>query len=186
MKRFAVSIAFAMLSSCALLGQQESSNTPDSTLRPTSAQVSKFIEVMQVRQRLQISIKAQKDDLKTTTHNMFRKALPDATSEEKAKFEAICADALGGVFTNYPIDEVLRDLIPIYQSHFTESDLNQIVGFYSSPIGQKVLKEMPAVSAETIRITNIRLQPKMDEMMKNLSTRLQEMVEAENGKNTSK
>jgi hypothetical protein len=73
-------------------------------------------------------------------------------------------------------------MIPIYQSHFSESDLNQIVTFYSSPDGQKVLKEMPAMSAELVRVSDARLQPQIDEAMKNVGEHIQEMVDAEDGK----
>ena len=57
--------------------------------------------------------------------------------------ENIVAGALGDVFSNYPIEDVLRDMIPIYQSHFSESDLNQIVAFYSSPSGRRFLRRCP-------------------------------------------
>jgi hypothetical protein len=166
-----------------LLGQQQPTNPPDSsTLRPTGAQVMKFMEVMQTRSRLQSSLETQRQEVGINVHNMFRKVLPDATPAEKDKFESIVAHALGDIFANYPIEDVLRDMIPIYQSHFSESDLNQIVAFYSSPVGQKVLKEMPAMSAELMRISNARLQPQIDEAMKNVSERLQGMVDAEAGK----
>ena len=73
-------------------------------------------------------------------------------------------------------------MIPIYQSHFSELDLNEIVAFYSSPVGQKVLREMPAISAEAMRVSNARLQPKIDEVMKNLDARIRAMGDAESGK----
>jgi len=183
MKRFAVPIALAMLFACPLLGQQKSTDVADSpSPPPTRAQVVAFMDVMQVRQRLQSTVQAQQGDVKTVTHNMFNKALPDATPAQKAKFETIVANALGEMFTKYPFDDVLRDMIPIYQSHFSESDLNQIVAFYSSPVGRKVLKEMPAMIAEATRVSLTRLQPQIDEMMKNLGDRLQEMVNEEKGR----
>jgi len=33
----------------------------------------------------------------------------------------------------------------LYASHFTEQDLKQILAFYKSPVGQKMLKEQPQV-----------------------------------------
>jgi galactose-1-phosphate uridylyltransferase len=73
------------------------------------------MEVMQVRQRLQSSAQTQKEEMKTTVHNMFSKALPDATPAQKATLESIVASALGDIFTDYPVDDALRDMIPIYQ-----------------------------------------------------------------------
>jgi|SRR5271155_1528596 hypothetical protein len=183
MKRFAVSAFLVTLFASTLLGQQQPTNAPDSsTLRPTNTQVMKFMEAMKTRSRLQSSLETQRQELGITVHNMFCKALPDATPAEKAKFESIVANALGEIFANYPIEDVLRDMIPIYQSHFSESDLNQIVAFYSSPVGQKVLEEMPAMYAELVRISDARLQPQIDEAMKNVSEHIQGMVDTEAGK----
>jgi galactose-1-phosphate uridylyltransferase len=53
------------------------------------------MEVMQVRQRLQSSAQTQKEEMKTTVHNMFSKALPDATPAQKATLESIVASVLG-------------------------------------------------------------------------------------------
>jgi hypothetical protein len=183
MKRFVVLAFLVTLFASTLLGQQQPTNPPDSsTLRPTGTQVMMFMEAVQTRSRLQSSLQTQREEVGIRVHNMFRKALPDATPKEKTKFENIVANALGDVFANYPIDDVLRDMIPIYQSHFSESDLNQIVTFYSSPVGQKVLKEMPAMSAELVRVSDARLQPQIDEAMKNVGEHIQEMVDAEDGK----
>jgi hypothetical protein len=140
------------------------------------------MEAMQVRQRLQSSIQIQKEEVETTVHNMFHKMLPDATPAQKEALEGAATKALRDIFTDYPVDDVLRDMIPIYQSHFSESDLNQIVAFYSSPVGQKVLREMPAISAEAMRVSNGRLQPKIDEVMKNLEARIGAISNAESGK----
>jgi uncharacterized protein len=167
----------------ALIGQQQPANVPDSSiLRPTSAQVTKFMEAMQTRSRLLSSLQTQREEIGTRVHNMFHKALPDATPAEKTKFENIVANSLGNIFANYPIDDVLRDMIPIYQSHFSESDLTQIISFYSSPVGQKVLREMPTISAELVRVSDARLQPQIDDAMRNVAEGLQEMVDAEGGK----
>ncbi len=180
MKRFGSLVVAAIVFACPLMGQQSSSEVATaSTLRPTRAQVETFMGVMQVRQRLQSTVQTQQEEVKAVTHRMFNKALPNATPAQKAKFENVVANALREMFTNYPFDDVLRDMIPIYQSHFSESDLKQIITFYSSPIGQKVLREMPAMSAEANRVSLARLQPKIDDMMKNLDARLQEMAREE-------
>lgn len=39
-------------------------------------------------------------------------------------------------------------LVPIYQKHFTADEVTGLVKFYSSPLGQKVLIEMPLALAE--------------------------------------
>jgi hypothetical protein len=39
-------------------------------------------------------------------------------------------------------------MIPSYQKHFTRGDIQAMNAFYSSPVGQKVLQELPDVTQE--------------------------------------
>ena len=39
-------------------------------------------------------------------------------------------------------------MIPAYQQHFTKGDIEAMNTFYSSPVGQKVLQQLPAVMQE--------------------------------------
>lgn len=45
-------------------------------------------------------------------------------------------------------NEFIGRLVPVYQKHFTADEVDGMVKFYSSPLGQKVLTEMPAAMAE--------------------------------------
>jgi len=47
-----------------------------------------------------------------------------------------------------PVDEIMRAMVPAYQRHFTRSDIAAMNAFYSSPVGQKVLQELPVVTQE--------------------------------------
>ncbi|HXM70141.1 MAG TPA: DUF2059 domain-containing protein [Thermoanaerobaculia bacterium] len=47
-------------------------------------------------------------------------------------------------------DDFVNLVIPIYARHFSESDLDGLIAFYSSPLGQKVTHEMPAVTSECV------------------------------------
>jgi len=57
--------------------------------------------------------------------------------------------------------------------------LTQIIAFYASPVGQKVLKEMPVMTAEAMRVSYARLQPKIDEMMKKMDEQIKAMAATE-------
>ena len=42
-------------------------------------------------------------------------------------------------------------MVPVYQRHFTSDELEGLLKFYRSPLGQKVINEMPATMAEALR-----------------------------------
>ena len=47
---------------------------------------------------------------------------------------------------------VLERMVPVYQRHFTEGDVDGLVKFYRSPLGRKVLAEMPETMAEAAKV----------------------------------
>jgi hypothetical protein len=46
--------------------------------------------------------------------------------------------------------ELLNDAARIYASHFTEAELKQLLAFYQSPLGQKVINEEPKAADESM------------------------------------
>jgi hypothetical protein len=48
------------------------------------------------------------------------------------------------------LDKFLAELIPIYQRHFTKSDVDALIAFYESPVGKKFLREQPRVTEESL------------------------------------
>ncbi|WP_243347794.1 DUF2059 domain-containing protein [Parabacteroides sp. FAFU027] len=45
----------------------------------------------------------------------------------------------------------LNNLIkPIYDKYYTEADIDQLITFYNSPIGKKVIQQTPAISQESM------------------------------------
>ncbi len=55
---------------------------------------------------------------------------------------------LGDMMKAMPMDEMMQAMIPAYQKHFTRGDIAAMNAFYASPVGQKVLEELPAVTQE--------------------------------------
>ena len=41
-------------------------------------------------------------------------------------------------------------VVPVYQKHFTSAEIDQLIAFYQSPIGQKLVKEQPAIVQESM------------------------------------
>jgi len=111
---------------------------------------------------------ATKDDiilyLRTVrTHDMMRKMmevqsqsvqklLRDQLLQDKGtlppEFNAHMKKAMADLIQGMPVDDLIQAMIPAYQKHFTRSDIQAMNAFYSSPVGQKVLEELPAVTQE--------------------------------------
>ena len=57
-------------------------------------------------------------------------------------------------------------VIPIYSKHFTESELRDMISFYRTPTGQKMIRTMPDVVVESMGIMSEQLMPKLQNFMK--------------------
>lgn len=48
--------------------------------------------------------------------------------------------------------ELTERMVPIYQRHFSAADIQGLLKFYRSPLGKKVVTEMPATMAEGMKL----------------------------------
>lgn len=49
------------------------------------------------------------------------------------------------------VDELTERLLPIYDRHLNSSEVKELIRFYESPLGKKVLAAMPAITAESMQ-----------------------------------
>ncbi|TFW18879.1 DUF2059 domain-containing protein [Duganella callida] len=82
------------------------------------------------------------------------------SAEEKqkalAKMEADLPAAVNTMQTvmNDPgmIDEIIDQTVPIYARNFSADELKQIAAFYRTPVGQKMLANMPKLMGEGMQV----------------------------------
>jgi hypothetical protein len=56
------------------------------------------------------------------------------------------------------LTDVMKEGPAIYARHFTEPELRQLIAFYRSPVGAKMLKVTPQMTAETMALIMPRVQ----------------------------
>jgi hypothetical protein len=47
-------------------------------------------------------------------------------------------------------EDLEKMIIPIYDKYYTESDIDQLIVFYNSPVGKKMISTMPQVMQESM------------------------------------
>ena len=129
----------------------------------TKEDVEKLLVALQVRERTQDIMENSRKRTKTMMADILRKEVPEASPEQLTQLQDMIKEMIDGVYQDYPIDAVLQDMVPIYQRHLTESDANELIAFYSSPVGRKVLRELPAITAEAMQVSTSHLQPRLEE-----------------------
>jgi hypothetical protein len=142
---------------------------------PSKDEVFQFMNLMQLRARMEQLIGSMKNSMRIGAEAGFKQKIPTATTEQLARLNSV-TDA---VFKDFPLDEIIDAMVPIYQKHLSQSDLDAIIAFYSSPVGQKLLKEQPAMMAEGMQAGQDIMLRKLPEMQERLKTKVAQLAEEE-------
>jgi uncharacterized protein len=153
-----LSACLLALSLCAS-AQTTVSIAPDAASRED---VKKLFDVMASREQMAQMMQQVFAQMRSLNREQVKKRHSDLTEEDLARMDRDSEELL----KHFPMDEMLSDMVPIYQKHFTKSEIDALTAFYSSPAGQKFLREMPAVSAETMKAVYPRLQAEVDAALK--------------------
>jgi uncharacterized protein len=157
----------------------QQSPAPDA--EPSKEDVLKFFQIMQVEQQTREVMANTQAQVKTMTREMIMKKAPNASPDQLAQLEGM----MDTMFKEYPIASILDDMVPVYQKHLTKSDLDGLVAFYSSPLGQKILREMPEMTKEAMQVSYTDIQKNMEQMMKKVDDRVQSIVDQQQKKKSA-
>lgn len=124
--------------------------------------VKKLFDVMASREQMAQVMQQVFAQMRKLNREQLKKRHPDVSEADLARMDRESEDLI----KNFPLDAMLNDMVPIYQRHFTKSEIEALTAFYSSPAGQKFLHEMPAVTAETMRAVYPKIEEEVDAALK--------------------
>jgi hypothetical protein len=141
MRRSLIAVILFLAFSWNGLAQQTDADTP-----ATKEDVQRYLDVMHSHDMMQQMIEAMSKPLHKMLHEDCLKNKDKLPPDFEARMNQMTDDMLKSI----PFDEMMQAMVPTYQKHFTKGELNALVVFYGSPTGQKILHEMPAISAEAM------------------------------------
>lgn len=109
------------------------------TVKGAGAAESEAAKVADIRRLLDLTgTRDMVDGMKSSMLEQFRRnapGMPDGMLTE--------------LMTELKADDLVESMIPVYSKHFTSADIKQLIAFYQSPFGRKVLREMPQIITES-------------------------------------
>lgn len=148
---------------------------------PTEQEVLKLLDLLQVEEGVKATINAMKEQLKAGAEQNFRERVPDATSEQLKQVSTIVDES----FSELKPDDMLKNLVPIYQKHLTRSDVQALIAFYTSPVGQKLRREQPAMMRETMETNAATQRVRLETVLAKMDMRIEQYAN-EQGKSQEK
>jgi hypothetical protein len=169
---FSVPIGFA---------RQNATNPP--VFKADAAASSEDIENYFATMHAQEMIKSMMDKMTSQVQQMIHQQIqnqPNLPPEFEARMEKMIDDTFKGL----PVDELLQTMIPVYQKHYSKGDIEALTAFYSTPWGQRILKELPEVTAESMQASSGIMQKKMGQTMQRVQAEIAELQKSSDGIST--
>jgi hypothetical protein len=171
MKRFAfVAIACLLLASISF-AQQSASHVPAS-----KEDIEKYLDTVHARDMMKSMMDAMAKQMHQIIHQQVQKQ-PNLPADAEARMDKMMDD----MFKDLPIEELLQVMIPVYQKHLTKEDVEALNAFYSTPSGQRILKEMPAVTAEAMQASTGIIQKMMTKAEERMQSEMAALQKANDG-----
>lgn len=164
MKRLFLPVLLCLAFCCAAFAQQ-TDDTP-----ATKEDVQRYFDAMHLHDMMLQMMDAMAKPMHQMLHDEYVKdkdKLPDDFEEQMNK-------QMDGMLKDMPWDEMIQAMVPAYEKHLTKGDIDAIVVFYSSPTGQKLLRELPAITADSMQ----SMMPIMQKYVEKMQNRIQEQTEA--------
>jgi hypothetical protein len=127
----------------------------------TREDVLRLFDVMRIHEQMTSVMTTIATQQRAMMHEDMRKHLPQISDAELARLDKFTTDTM----KDMPIDGMLDDMIPVYQKHLSKEDVDAMGVFYASATGQKLLREMPAMTAESMQAAGPHIQAMMEKVM---------------------
>ena len=121
---------------------------------PSKEDVKRLLDLMASREQMRQTMKQVSAQMRSLSRQEMKKDHPEMSDADLARMDRQSDEFI----KNFPLDDMLNDMVVVYQKHFSKSEIDGMITFYSSPTGQKFLHEMPAVTAETMQLIYPRIQ----------------------------
>jgi hypothetical protein len=173
-----LSAILILLSAFSLMGAAQTSPVDGTT--PSKEEVLRFLEILRVKPQLSLYFDGVAKQARIGAEEGFKRKVPDATPAQLAEVD----DFAEKLFQNMPIDEMVNAMVPIYQKHLSREDMDAILAFYSSPVGQKLQREQPAMMQEGMKVGGEIGRHKLESMMQQMDDFIAKLAQEQ--KNPSK
>ena len=169
MKRFLIAVILSLAFSWNCVAQQAATHADVPASRED---VERYLQAINYHEMLNKMIAVMSAPMHQMVHEQYMKDKERLPSD----FEAQTNQRVDAMIKDMPWDDMTQAMVPSYQKHFTKGDMETLTAFYTSPTGEKVLREMPAIMAESMRTMTPIMQKHMEAVNRSVQQQIAEMV----------
>ena len=152
---------------------------------PASAEsVQKMMRVMKMESEFDNSISSIFQMMRDQMVNSIRNRT-DISAEQRTQIEAVIRNAWQQYQERLAGDAEVRKTIftfsqQLVQKHYTQQEVDALIGFYDSPVGQSILEKQGMMKGEVRRaipaMLNAKVQPIAQEIMREMNAEIHRIL----------
>lgn len=141
---------------------------------PSEQEVRSLLDLLDAKQSMQLMFDGMKQQMKAGAHQGFKSKIPNPTTAQLQQVDGMIDD----VFSEISVDELVTVIVPVYQRHLSKTDIQAIIAFYKTPVGQKLLRQQPAMMQESMQAGADLMQKRMESLLKKVDARMEQLLRA--------
>ncbi|GAB2872259.1 hypothetical protein GCM10027277_46890 [Pseudoduganella ginsengisoli] len=148
----------------------------------TVAAAKELMAVMNMRAVTQASLQQMSQQLPGMMRQMMQVAIdskklsPEQARKALADMEKTLPSTVAAMNKTLSDSKMLEELeaetVAIYARNFTEDEMKQVIAFYRSPVGAKMLTKMPQLMQESMQASQKVVLPRMAKMIEGMAAEL--------------
>jgi len=167
MRFFALCLLFAFPS----FAQQSTADGPAS-----KEDIQRYLNMVHMRDRMNDMRDAETKSIHRVVHELVEKQ-PDLPPSFEPRMHQMVDDMLDDV----SVDKMMKAVEPVYEKHLTKGEMDALFAFYSTPMGQKILKELPGITSDATKAAAGLMQNMASTMIDRLQNEIEEMEKEQRG-----
>ena len=120
---------------------------PPSDPPATKEQIQKLFDVMDIGKQTRLAMISMEKQTEATTTEALKTRYPRITPTQLQRVRRISEESM----KDFPVNDMLNDMIPVYQKYLTRTDVDAMIAFYFSPTGKKLMQDMPQMMQESLQ-----------------------------------
>jgi hypothetical protein len=171
MKRCALAVLACLLFASISFAQNSAADAPAS-----KEDIERYLDAMHSRDTAKSMIELMAKQMHRIIHEQVQKQ-PNLPADFEARMDKSMDDTL----KDFPVDEMIDAMIPSYQKYMTKGEVDALIAFYSTPDGQKFLKDLPAMTADAMQSATGVMQKMMAKMQDRLQSEMAQVQKESDG-----
>jgi uncharacterized protein len=128
---------------------------------PSKEQLMRLFDVMEIQKQMGSMVEAVSSNIE----KVMPSGMGELSPSQKTAMESLNNEMFAKMMAPDFIDTYLAAMIPIYQRHFTKTDVDELISFYASPVGRKFLREQPLLTRESLEKVLPLMQNRIQDVM---------------------